>query len=255
MTPSSPRFFEVLGTRVSATDMESSLDWLQATVSSAEKSYIVFCTVSSILSARDDPAVKNAIDQAGLVTPDGMPLVWLGRNAGYSNVDRVYGPDFMLHVFAEKGDQYRHFFFGGESGVAEAMSARLKARFPDLVIAGTLSPPQVSGTEPDLSNVNAINKTRPDIVWVGLGHPKQELWMQTNRALLGAPVIAAVGAAFDFHSGRKREAPNWMKKNGLQWLHRLMSEPRRLAKRYVVGNSRFLYLLTVERLRGFRSER
>lgn len=239
-----PRF-DVLGVRVDAVTPRAVVAAVEKAIETQAKTYVVFSTVSSILSARDDDRVNDAMEDASVVAPDGMPLVWLGRKAKRS-VERVYGPDFMLELMAATGPRLRHFFYGGAPGVADEMAARLRERFPDLVVAGTHSPAVVNGAQVLEDDVALVNAARPDVVWVGLGHPKQELWMQTHRALLDAPVLAGVGAAFDFHSGRKKEAPRWVKRSGLQWLHRLASDPRRLWRRYLVGNTRFVALLARE---------
>ncbi|MFN2588119.1 MAG: WecB/TagA/CpsF family glycosyltransferase [Actinomycetota bacterium] len=246
--PRPPRSFGVLGVRVDAVTPASVVAAVEQAIGAKAKSYVVFSTVSSVLSARDDARVRSAMEGAGVVTPDGMPLVWLGRRAGRGRVERVYGPDFMLALIEATGTRLRHFFYGGAPGVADEMSRRLEARYPGLVVAGTRCPGTTSGTELMEDDVAVINAARPDVVWVGLGHPKQELWMQTHRAALDAPVLAGVGAAFDFHSGRVKEAPGWVKRSGLQWLHRLAADPRRLWRRYLVGNTRFLSLLARERL-------
>ena len=239
--------FDVLDVRVDAVTPAGVVAAVESAIEAKAKSYVVFSTVSSILSARDDARVDAAMEDAAVVAPDGMPLVWLGRRgAGREHVDRVYGPDFMLTLFEATGSRLRHFFYGGAPGVAEEMADRLRARFPGLAVAGMHCPQVGDGTELLPDDVELINAARPDVVWVGLGHPKQELWMRTHRAALDAPVLAGVGAAFDFHAGRKKEAPAWVKRSGLQWLHRLASEPRRLWRRYLVGNARFLYLLALE---------
>lgn len=246
--PGEPQQFRVLGVRVDALTMESALRFAERAVSERRRGYLVFCTVSSVLTAIDEPAVRAAIEEAGLVTPDGMPLVWLGKRATDTQVERVYGPDFLRAVF-ERDTPLRHYFYGGAPGVAEEVGRVLTADRPHHTVAGAVSPPMgLSGETVDRDAVEAINAARPDVVWVGLGHPKQELWMRTMAPHLEAPVLAGVGAAFDFVAGRTKEAPAWMKKAGLQWLHRLLSEPRRLWRRYLVGNSRFVWLLLRERL-------
>lgn len=242
-----PSSFHVLGQRVDALTLKGARDALETAVANRIKSYFAFCTVSSVLATRDDPAVRAAFDDADLVAPDGMPLVWLGRGSG-CHVERVYGPDFMLEVLSNEKSDLSHFFYGGAPGVADEMVRRLRERFPHLKVAGSLAPDRVSGRTVAAEDLERINAAGANVVWVGLGHPKQELWMQTHRPHLEAPVLAGVGAAFDFFSGRKKEAPNWMKRAGLQWLHRLASDPRRLWKRYLVGNPRFLMLLARERI-------
>jgi N-acetylglucosaminyldiphosphoundecaprenol N-acetyl-beta-D-mannosaminyltransferase len=243
------RRFDVLGVGIDAITMDEAVATLNQLVRSRAKGYFVFCTVSSVLSARDNPHVARAIDDAAIVTPDGVPLVWLGRRASDRPIERVYGPDFLRSVL-DRGAGLRHFFYGGAPGVAQQVSKILAARYPNSEVAGGFSPPM--GLEPgqiDEEGAAAIAAARPDVVWVGLGHPKQELWMQTMSDHLDVPVLAGVGAAFDFIAGTKKEAPAWMKRAGLQWLHRLVSEPTRLWRRYILGNSRFVWLLARERFR------
>lgn len=227
--------------------LDATQEAVAAAVAEGARTYFIFCTVSSILATRDDPTVKSAFEGAELVLPDGMPLVWLGRASGH-RVERVYGPDLMLEVLADAKSGLSHFFYGGAPGIADEMARRLEQRFPHLKVAGSLAPKRVSGRSVAAEDVEQINAAGADVVWVGLGHPKQELWMQTHRPHLEAPVLAGVGAAFDFFSGRKNEAPAWMKRSGLQWAHRLASDPRRLWKRYLIGNPRFLILLARERI-------
>lgn len=247
--PDAPPSFRVLGVRVDALTMDGALGLVEAAVAERSRGYVVFCTVSSILTAIDEPQVATAIEEASLVTPDGMPLVWLGKRSVHEPIERVYGPDFLRAVFERPGP-LSHFFYGGAPGVAEEVARRLTRDRPNHTVAGALSPPMgLSGEVVDRAAVDAINAARPDVVWVGLGHPKQELWMRTMSPHLDAPVLAGVGAAFDFVAGRVKEAPPWMKRAGLQWLHRLLSEPRRLWRRYLVGNSRFVWLLLRERIR------
>ncbi len=185
-----------------------------------------------------------------MTTPDGMPLVWLSRLHGRRHVSRVYGPDLLIAVCQESiRAGYRHFFYGGAEGVPEALAAALLRRFPGLVVAGTYSPPFRPLTpEEDEQIVAMIDRARPDIVWVGLGAPKQEYWMAEHVGRLEAPVMVGVGAAFDFHSGRKKQAPRWMQRSGLEWLFRLLTEPRRLWRRYLINNPLFLWLVALQLL-------
>lgn len=239
--------FDVLGVRVDALTPAATLSLVEQAVEQRRKAALVFCTVSSVLSARDDPRVAEAM-AAAVVNPDGMPLVWLGRRT-HPHVERVYGPDFMLHLFERTGPRFSHFFYGGAPSVADEMVQRLRERFPELRVAGTHSPPMgLDPADPPEEDLALLNRSGADVVWIGLGHPKQDLFMHLNRERIDAPVLAAVGAAFDFHAGVAKEAPAWMKRSGLQWLHRLAKEPRRLWKRYLLGNSRFVLLLFKERL-------
>lgn len=250
-TSGPPASFTLLGQRVDALTMATARQALISAVGTRSKTYFTFCTVSSVLAAKDDPRVRSAFEDAGLVTPDGMPLVWMGRRHG-RDIERVYGPDFMLEILSQE-KSLRHFFYGGEPGVVEELANRLSDRFPHLVIAGVLSPGFLSGCDIVPEHVDIINASDADVVWVGLGHPKQELWMQTHRESLEAPVLAGVGAAFDFLSGRKKEAPKWVQRAGLQWAQRLASDPVRLWRRYLLGNARFLLLVVREQLMAGRS--
>ena len=245
-----PPSFDVLGVRVDAITMTDALATLDRLLRTRARGYLVFCTVSSILSARDDHDVARAMSKAALVTPDGMPLVWLGKSRANTPVERVYGPDFLRAVL-ERGVPLRHFFYGGASGVPEQV-AEAVGRYEGCEVVGTYSPPTLEPGSIDHDAIPIINEARPDVVWVGLGHPKQELWMSVMSPELDVPVLVGVGAAFDFLAGTKREAPGWMKRAGLQWVHRLASEPSRLWRRYIFGNARFLFLLARERLSGHR---
>lgn len=239
--------FDVLGTRIDALTPALASERIADMVRDGLGGSVVFCTVSTVMNARTNPALRRALEGAEIVTPDGMPLVWLGKRAGLA-IERVYGPDFMLEFFTRTGGAFSHYFYGGAPGVAEEMVGRLRKQFPDLRVAGARSPSWgLDPLSPPAGEIDAINRSRADILWVGLGHPKQEIFMHENRERIDAAVLAAVGAAFDFHSGRKKEAPRWMKSSGLQWLHRLISEPGRLWRRYLIGNAHFLGLLVLDR--------
>jgi N-acetylglucosaminyldiphosphoundecaprenol N-acetyl-beta-D-mannosaminyltransferase len=185
-----------------------------------------------------------------------MPLVWLGLLHGHRDVSRVYGPDLMLALCdRSQATGTRHFFYGGAPGVADLLVRRLKARYPDLAVAGTHSPPyRPADAEEDRNVLDAINAAAPDIVWVGLGTPKQDYWVSRHRGRLKAPVLIAIGAAFDFHAGLMPQAPRWMQRSGLEWLFRLLHEPRRLAFRYLVYNPLFVFKVALQ-LAGVRTYR
>jgi N-acetylglucosaminyldiphosphoundecaprenol N-acetyl-beta-D-mannosaminyltransferase len=180
-----------------------------------------------------------------MVTPDGMPLVWISRMMGFRRVERVYGPDLMLEVCALSVERrYRHFLYGGAPGVAQKLEETLRLRFPGIDIAGTYCPPFCElSSEEDKAMVETINNSHADIVWIGLGTPKQEYWMAGHRHILDASVLVGVGAAFDFISGVKRQAPKWIQRIGLEWVFRLCAEPKRLARRYLVNNPSFLFMM------------
>jgi N-acetylglucosaminyldiphosphoundecaprenol N-acetyl-beta-D-mannosaminyltransferase len=197
---------------------------------------------------RELAAIHN---NAGLTTPDGMPMVWAGRAAGAHWIQRVYGPDMMLAVLAEaQARSWSSFLYGGAPGVPELLAERLEQRLPGLQVAGTHSPPFRPLTRDEVHETAAlINASGASLVWVGLSTPKQERWMAELRPLLEAPVLFGVGAAFDFHAGRVKQAPRWMQTSGLEWLYRLGREPRRLWKRYLTNNPRFVIAIVRRRPR------
>lgn len=217
-----------------------------------ERLSIHFATAHSVVEANRDPRLRAAL-AAGLVEPDGVPLVWVGRRSGLP-VERVCGPDFMPALIGQGvALGRRHYFYGGAAGVPDALAAAFRARFPGLEVAGLESPPFRPLTpQEDAATVARINAARPDYVWVGLGAPKQDLWVAEHRDRLDAAVLLAVGAAFDFHAGRRRRAPRWMQRTGTEWLFRLASEPRRLLGRYTRTNLAFVRLVLLRRRGGGR---
>lgn len=240
----------VLGVGVSPVNMAEAVATMEAWIEGREKHYVCVTGVHGVIESQRDSRLREIHNKSGMTVPDGMPLVWLSRSAGHRNVSRVYGPDLML-AFCEASARHghRHFLYGGEEGVADALGKRLEERFPSLVIAGTYCPPfrQLTAEE-DADIVALINASRSDVVWVGLSTPKQERWMAEHRDALDAPVLVGVGAAFDFHTGRKKQAPAWMQRSGLEWLFRLLQEPRRLGRRYLINNPTFVSLLAMQRL-------
>jgi N-acetylglucosaminyldiphosphoundecaprenol N-acetyl-beta-D-mannosaminyltransferase len=245
--------FEVLGVGVSAISMTDALGAIDAWIATRASNYVCITGVHGVMESQTDPELRAIHNRAGMVTPDGMPLVWLARLNGLRHVERVYGPDLMLEVAAmsvRKG--YRHFFYGGGEGVADLLAARMWQRFPGLQIVGTYAPPFRPLTPgEDREIVERINASGADVVWVGLSTPKQERWMADHVGRIHAPVLIGVGAAFDFHAGVKRQAPRWMRRAGLEWAFRMATEPRRLAPRYLSNNPRFIYLVLGQRL-GWR---
>jgi N-acetylglucosaminyldiphosphoundecaprenol N-acetyl-beta-D-mannosaminyltransferase len=207
---------------------------LEAWIHRRELHYVTVTPAHAVMDAYHDPELRRILNASGMTTPDGMAIVWLLKLKGHKHVSRVYGPDLMLETCwagLERG--YRHFLYGGADGVAEALATALRARFPMLQVVGTHTPPFRDLTDDeDQAAVERINRAQPDIVWVGLSTPKQERWMAAHLGLIQAPVMIGVGAAFDFLSGRKPQAPRWMQLSGLEWLFRLATEPRRLWPRY-----------------------
>jgi exopolysaccharide biosynthesis WecB/TagA/CpsF family protein len=242
--------YEVLGIPINDASFADVMERVLRAPDTGERLAIHFATAHTLVEAHENRRMHEAL-ATGLVEPDGMPLVWLGKVAGHA-VERVCGPDFMPALI-ERGIPFgrRHFFYGGAGGVPETIAERLTQRYPGLQVAGTLSPPFRQLTDDERHEVVArINEARPDYVWVGLGTPKQDLWLAENRSLLHASALLAVGAAFDLLAGRRRRAPRWMQRTGTEWIHRLATEPRRLGARYTLVNARFIGLLLRDLVRG-----
>ncbi len=231
----------VLGVGISVLNLRTALEAIAAAVRERRKGFICVTGVHGVMEAQNDPALRKILNGAFLCTPDGMPMVWMGKIHGHSEMRRVYGPDLMLEVCTwSEANPCRHFFYGGAPGVAELLAENLKARFPKLEIAGTFTPPfRPLNAEEEKQFVETIRAAKPDIVWVGLSTPKQEKFMAEFLPKLDVMLMIGVGAAFDFHSGRARQAPRWMQRSGLEWFYRLCQEPRRLAKRYFKNNPLF----------------
>ncbi len=247
-----PASFDALGVRINAAPFVDVLETVLNAPDTGDRLAIHFATAHTVVESDRSAAVRAAL-AAGLVEPDGMPVVWLGRRAGLK-AERVCGPDFMPALI-ERGIPLgrSHFFYGGTAEVVEALARGFARRFPGLRVAGTHSPPFRDLTpDEDALVVASINAAVPDYVWVGLGAPKQDLWVADHRARLDAAALLAVGAAFEFHSGRRRRAPRWMQRTGTEWVFRLVSEPRRLVGRYTSGNVAFLRLLLAREVRRLR---
>jgi N-acetylglucosaminyldiphosphoundecaprenol N-acetyl-beta-D-mannosaminyltransferase len=243
---------DILGVEVSAIDMELALSTFDEWISTGVSQYVCVRDVHGIVRCQRDEELRSIHRRAGMVTPDGMPIVFLARLLGHPETQRVYGPDLLLAACRRSEDTgWRHYFYGGGPGVPELLAERLQQRFPRLAVVGTYSPPFRDLTdEEDEELCDAIRAARPDIVWVGLGTPKQERWMASHVGRVGNSVLVGVGAAFDFHSGTKKQAPRWMQRSALEWLFRLLHEPRRLGRRYLVGNPLFLILVARQFVAG-----
>ncbi len=233
----------VLGVPLAVTDYERTLDWIDAAVQLGAREYLCVAAVHTVMESRDDAALREAVDGAAFTVPDGQPLAWALRKLGHDIDARVYGPELMARACAraERSGQ-RFYLYGGRDDRSLAqLAANLLGRHPGLQLAGGFSPPFRELSDAELDEVAArINAARPDVVWVGIGVPKQEKWMAAMRERLDAPVLVGVGAAFDFHAGLIPQAPAWMQRRGLEWLFRLLQEPRRLWKRYARHNPRFV---------------
>lgn len=239
--------YRVLGVPVWPVDLDEASALVERWVESRTKVFLCHANVHGVMVAQHDTELREAYE-AGVTMADGMPLVWLGRRAGLPGVGRVYGPDLMLRT-AELCSRkaLSAFFYGGAPGVADEVARRFRARFPGMRVAGVRSPPFRALSEVEREeDIARINDARPDVVWIALGCPRQEKWVHRNRLRLEAPILAAVGAAFDFHSGRIRQAPAWVQRAGLEWAFRLSQEPVRLSRRYIVGNTKFLAALALQ---------
>jgi N-acetylglucosaminyldiphosphoundecaprenol N-acetyl-beta-D-mannosaminyltransferase len=242
----------VLGVKISAVDLKSAIDLADRWIGSkAGYGYVCATGVHGVMEARADSELRRILNHAFLNAPDGMPMTWVGRLQGLREMDRVFGPDLMMAICqlsVERG--YRNFLYGGKPGVAHMLSETLQKRFPGLQVVGTYTPPFRALTQEEEKEVLAqVRESRPHIIWVGLGAPKQERFMAQYVDYLQVPLMFGVGAAFDYHTGSIRDCSAWVKRAGLQWLHRLVQDPRRLWKRYLLNNPAFLWHIAWQLLR------
>ncbi len=240
--PEIPRV-NVLGVGVSAINLYTATATLVSAAERKFKGYVCVTGVHGVSEAQVSPEFRSILNGALLNTPDGMPMVWMGRLHGFRNMGRVYGPDLMLCLCqAGLARGLTHFFYGGAEGVAPELKRRLEEKFPGLKVVGTWTPPFRPLNENEKADLQEmVARLKPDFFWVGLSTPKQEKFMAEFWNKLDATVFLGVGAAFDFHAGRVRQAPRWMQRTGLEWLFRLWCEPRRLWKRYLKNNPLFLW--------------
>lgn len=253
-----PPRVNVLGVGISVMDMEEAVRQSLALLALRRRGYICVCDVHSVVEGMRDAALGKILNDSLMTTADGMPLVWIGWMRGKVGMRRVYGPDFLLAMCeASVKHGWRHFFYGGGPGVAEKLSDRLHERFPGIHIAGTYAPPFRTLTDDEERDLTAlVEERRADVLWVGLGSPKQERFMARYSNGLACTLMVGVGAAFDFHSGMVKEAPRWLHGTGLQWAYRVMQEPRRLGRRYLTCIPAFLWNIGLQAagLRQFRTE-
>ena len=242
---------DVLGVQVEAVDMRRALVQIHDALASGTRGYVCMTGVHGIMEAQRSPAVKCAFRDSLINLPDGMPTVWVGRMQGFSGMRRVAGPDVMLEVFRDRRfAKYSHFFYGGKPGIAEELAASLKHRFPWVRIAGTYTPPfRDLNAQEEWELIARVRHANPSIIWVGISSPRQELFMRKYLPQLETTLMFGVGAAFDFHTGRIRDCAGWIKHAGLQWLHRLMQDPKHLLWRYARNNPAFLWQIGRQLLR------
>jgi N-acetylglucosaminyldiphosphoundecaprenol N-acetyl-beta-D-mannosaminyltransferase len=241
----------ILGVGVSAVNMEMAVAKIQSWIEQRTPNYVIAVPAHCIVECLRHEGLRQIYNQAGMVTPDGMPIVWISRLMGHRQVERVYGPDLMLAVCQRSVSRgYRHFLYGGwPPQVVEKLAARLRERFPGIEIVGSYAPPFRPLTEKEDSQIiEMINAAQPDIVWVGLGAAKEEYWAASHTGKISAPAVIGVGAAFDFHAGVKPQAPRWMMRMGLEWFFRMLTEPRRLGPRYLKDNPVFMWHILLQAL-------
>jgi len=238
----------VLGVGISAVNIEEACGEIETAIHERRREYVCVAPVATIVDCQRDREYKKIVNDAYITTPDGMPVVWLGRLQGHKNVARTYGPDLLLAVCGYGQSRgYRHYFYGSRPETCELLERKLKEKFPHLNMVGRYSPPFRELTvDEDRQIVDMINQVKPDVLWVGLGSPKQDFWMAKHRDLLNVPIMVGVGAAFDFLSGVMPQAPVWMQRSGIEWLFRLCCEPKRLWRRYLIGNTLFVYWVVKE---------
>ena len=245
----------VLGIQVDALDMTAAIARIASALAARRKGYICVAGVHGIMEAQRDPEVRKAYADALITVPDGMPTVWVGRWQGFKRMQRVAGPDLMLEIFRHgQFADYSHFLYGGKPGIAEELSIILSRRFPSARIVGTYTPPFRDLTRAEeRSLISMIRSLKPSIIWVGISAPRQEMFMRRYLPLLDTTLMFGVGAAFDFHTGRIRDCSEWIKRAGLQWLHRLIQDPRHLMWRYLRNNPEFMWRIAMQ-LAGLDSQ-
>ncbi len=238
-----PRTADVLGVPLGLIDYDRTLVWIDAMVAQREQGYVCVCNVHTVMASHEDSELRTALLASSLNVPDGQPLVWALNALGHSLTDRVYGPELMARACLRAASTNQRFYlYGGRNqGALVQLALNLRQRYPGIKIVGGYSPPHRPLTGDEQAAVVAeINDANPDVVWVGIGVPKQEKWMAKLRPVLDAPVLIGVGAAFDFHAGLVPQAPPWLQRAGLEWAYRLAREPRRLWRRYLRYNPRFV---------------
>ena len=247
--PEVPRV-NILGVGVCACNLEQAVSAMCRAAARRQAQYVCVTGVHGVMEAQKDARFMEIQNRSALTVPDGMPLVWVGKLRGHETIERVYGPDLMLAVCRlSQFSGHTHFLFGGKPGIAQQLRAVLEKRFPGLAVVGTYTPPfRPMNAAEQAELIAAVNRSQPDFLWVGLSTPKQERFMAEYAGRLRAGLLIGVGAAFDVHTGNLKDSPAFLKQAGLQWLHRLYQEPRRLWKRYLINNPKFLLEIALQLL-------
>ena len=248
-----PMRVNILGILISAINMDQAVQNIDDWIKHKTPYYVCVTPIHGVMECQHNPGLRKIFNSSGMTTPDGMGIVWLLKLKGFHEVSRVYGPDLMRAVCERSvnGGNYKHFLYGGDEGVARKLADNLEKYCPGIQIVGAYTPPfRPLTAEEDHEVIQMINSSKADIVWVGISTPKQELWMAEHFGKLDAPVMVGVGAAFDFLSGVKPQAPRWIQRIGMEWLFRLLSEPRRLWRRY--AQYPFFFILVIGQLIGIK---
>lgn len=242
---------DILGTEISAVSLKSSVLAIEEMIARKQTGYICVCPVSSIVKANEDEEFRDILKKSLLATPDGKPVSWYMKSRGFKRVTRVCGRDLMRQIFLiSRKKRYKHFFFGGTETTLSKLKNNLLKEFPWLDICGMYAPPfREKGEKENDEVISRIILSKPDIVWVGLGSPKQEKWMACNSYRINGAVSIGVGAVFNFYAGIVKSAPVWIQNIGFEWFFRLLCEPKRLWKRYLYGNTKFIYLVLKEAIK------
>jgi N-acetylglucosaminyldiphosphoundecaprenol N-acetyl-beta-D-mannosaminyltransferase len=238
----------IFGAKISAISLNEAIALIEERIAEKRSGYVCICPVSSIIAVTEDEAFRQIINNSLISTPDGMPIVWYIKAKGFKNATRVCGSDLMREIFkvSEKRG-YKHFFYGGTDDILLKIKENISKEFPRLKICGMYAPPFRELSEEENEKVVAdINESSPDFVWIGISAPKQEKWAVRNVDKINSAILMPVGAVFNFYSGNVKRAPQWMQRCGFEWFFRLLCEPKRLWKRYLYGNAKFIYLLLKE---------
>lgn len=231
----------ILGVNIAVTNMAQTVQYIENNLEKLRGKYICVSNVHTTVMAHDNPAYRNVQNSAAIALPDGKPLSVVSRKRGYTEAERVTGPDLMGELFARENG-LKHFFYGDKEETLQILQQKLKEKYPDIQIAGMISPPFRSlSQEEEKAYIQQINDSGADIVWIGLGAPKQENWMYEHQGMFQG-VMIGVGAGFSYHAGLIKRAPEWMQKMSLEWFYRLMQDPVRLFKRYFTTNLKFILL-------------
>lgn len=231
----------ILGVNIAVTNMAQTVQYIENNLEKLRGKYICVSNVHTTIMAHDNPAYRNVQNSAAIALPDGKPLSVVSRKRGYTEAERVTGPDLMGELFSRENG-LKHFFYGDKEETLQILQQKLKEKYPDIQIAGMISPPFRSlSQEEEKAYIQQINDSGADIIWIGLGAPKQENWMYEHQGMFQG-VMIGVGAGFSYHAGLIKRAPEWMQKMSLEWFYRLMQDPVRLFKRYFTTNLKFILL-------------